>query len=332
LSAVDVLDVDLSPGRPPVLWVTSALPEGGAPGWVAAHAPGLHDCLIRHGAVLVRGLGVRDAATIARAAEALAGPPMLEREAFARRRPLGNDVVSSLEWPPDQPMCMHHEMGHARELPRLLVIGCLQAPARGGVTGLADAAAALAALPPDLVERFATDGWILDRAYHDLVGMPWRESFAAADRAAAERYAADNDITVRWLPDGGVRTSQHRPAVIRHPVTGERLWCNEVAFLNEWTLDPAVREYLIRQFGDDGLPFNTRHGDGTPIDTATVELVNDVYDQLTVREAWREGDLLLVDNVRMAHSREPYRGRREVGLVLCEPVRLVRADHDRSLV
>jgi Taurine catabolism dioxygenase TauD, TfdA family len=44
-----------------------------------------------------------------------------------------------------------------------------------------------------------------------------------------------------------------------------------------------------------------------------------------VREPWRDGDLLLVDNVRTAHSREPFTGPREVLVGLADPVRLTAA-------
>ena len=39
-----------------------------------------------------------------------------------------------------------------------------------------------------------------------------------------------------------------------------------------------------------------------------MQLLNEVYDANTAREPWQAGDLMLVDNVRTAHSREPYRG------------------------
>ncbi|WP_199813428.1 TauD/TfdA family dioxygenase, partial [Streptomyces stelliscabiei] len=39
------------------------------------------------------------------------------------------------------------------------------------------------------------------------------------------------------------------------------------------------------------------------------------------RRPWRPGDLLLVDNLRCAHSREPYQGPREVLVGLADPVR-----------
>jgi len=99
-----------------------------------------------------------------------------------------------------------------------------------------------------------------------------------------------------------------------------------IAFLNEWALDPEVREYLVDVFGGDGLPFNTRFGDGGPIGADVVRTINEAYDAHAARERWEAGDLLLVDNVRTAHAREPFEGPREVVVAMADAVRLA----DRS--
>jgi alpha-ketoglutarate-dependent taurine dioxygenase len=56
-----------------------------------------------------------------------------------------------------------------------------------------------------------------------------------------------------------------------------------------------------------------------------VELINQVYQAHTVREPWQAGDLMLVDNIRTAHSREAYVGPREILVGMAEPVRLYEA-------
>ncbi|KOT88735.1 SyrP [Streptomyces sp. NRRL F-5755] len=314
--------LELAPGKPPVLHVDEAVPAADLGDWAAERGPALEAALLRHGAVLVRGLGVRDAAALGRLAGPVTGPAVPEREAFARRRPLGGPVSSSLEWPPDQPMCMHHELSYALEFPRLLAIGCFTPPATGGVTGLADARRVLADLPAPIVERFTAQGWQLTRSYNSVVGLGWTEAFGTEDRAEAEAYCTANGIDFTWQPDGSLRTRQRRSAVISHPLTGERVWFNQIAFLSEWTMEPAIRDYLVRQLGQDALAFNTRYGDGTPLEPETVATVNEVYEAATLREPWQAGDVLLVDNIRMAHSREPFTGPREVGMVLGTPVRL----------
>jgi Taurine catabolism dioxygenase TauD, TfdA family len=85
-------------------------------------------------------------------------------------------------------------------------------------------------------------------------------------------------------------------------------------------MDPEVREFLVEMYGAEGLPFNTRFGGGDPIGEDVVELLNEVYEANTVREPWQAGDLMLVDNIRTAHSREPFDGPREVVVGMADPV------------
>ena len=247
---------------------------------------------------------------------------MTEKEAFASRQAYSDGVYSSSKWPPNQPMCMHHELSYALEFPGLMLFACLTAPASGGATGVADAPAVLAALPADLVARFEREGWLLTRNYNEDIGASVAEAFGTDDRGAVEGYCRANAIEFEWQPDGGLRTRQRRSAVVRHPVTGQRCWFNQIAFLNERTIDPEVREYLVDIYGADGLPFNTRFGNGDPVGEDVVQLLNEVYEANTVREPWQAGDLMLVDNVRTAHSREPYQGPREVLVAMADAVRL----------
>ena len=103
-----------------------------------------------------------------------------------------------------------------------------------------------------------------------------------------------------WQPDGGLRTRQLRSAVVRHPLTGQRCWFNQIAFLNERTLDPEIREYLVDVYGEDGLPFNTCFGNGDPIgddvvgelDLAPVEHPLEGVDQRVDGELGERGEPL----------------------------------------
>jgi len=318
LHLLDRLDLAVDTGRPPVV----RAPGGYGRGWAAPHRDALHAVVAEHGAGVVRGLRLGDPADVATAFRSLAGDLMADREPFAARATYADGVYSSSTWPPNQPMCMHHELSYALQFPRLMLFACLGAPRTGGETALADSRAVLRALPVELVERFAREGWLLTRSYHEDLGVSWSESFGVDDRGAVERYCRDNAIAFEWLADGTLRTRQRRSALVTHPVTGERCWFNQVAFLNEWTMAAEVREYLVDVCGRDGLPFNTAFGDGDPIGEDVVHLINNAYEANTVSEPWQVGDLMLVDNIRTAHSREPYEGPREVLVAMGEPVQL----------
>lgn len=314
-----LLDPDIRPGKPPIV---RADPAGDARGWTSEHRESLRAVVIEHGAVLVRGLGLSDATTAGAVFARLASGLMTEMETFAPRQRQAEGVYSSSKWPANQPMCMHHELSYRLEFPGLMLFACLAAPTDGGATGVGDSPSVLAALPADLVERFEREGWLLIRNYNDEIGASIAEAFGSDDRAAVERYCLENGIRFEWQPDGGLRTWQRRSAVVRHPLTGQKCWFNQVAFLSEWTLEPELREYLVDVYGVDALPFTTRFGNGDPIGAEVVELINRAYDARTAREPWEAGDLMLVDNVRSAHSREAFTGSRQVLVGLADPVRL----------
>jgi len=314
-----LLEVDLQPGRPPILWASAT---GDAPSWTVEHRDALRVAVTEHGSVLVRGLGVRHKAEVGGVFHRLADRLMIEREAFASRQTYADGVYSSEKWPAQLSMCMHHELSYLLQPPSLMMFACLSAPTTGGATALADSTTLLDVLPTDLVERFERTGWLLTRNYNDEIGASIAESFGTADNAAVERYCRTNAIEFDWQPDGGLRTTQRRRAVVRHPVTGQRCWFNQVAYFNEWSLATDLREYLIDVHGTHGLPFNTQFGNGDPIGADVVQLLNDMYEANTEREPWQAGDLLLVDNIRTAHCREPFTGPRDVVVAMGDPVRL----------
>jgi alpha-ketoglutarate-dependent taurine dioxygenase len=318
-SSASLLDVDLQPGRPPVL---RAEPGHDAATWAAGYTEALRAVVTGHGCVLVRGLGLGDVAAAGAVFRQLAGGLMTEREAFAARRAYPDGVYSASKWPASQQMCMHHELSYTLEFPGTMLFACLTAPAAGGATAVADGPAVLEALPAELVSRFEREGWMLTRNYNEDIGASVADAFGTEDRSAVERYCRANATEFEWQPDGGLRTRQRRSAVVRHPLTGRRCWFNQIAFLNERTIDPEIREYLVDVYGADGLPFNTCFGHGDPIGADIVQVLNETYEACTVREPWQDGDLLIVDNIRTAHSREPFKGSREVLVALAGPVRL----------
>jgi alpha-ketoglutarate-dependent taurine dioxygenase len=318
-SPASMLDVDLQPGRAPILRTASPVD---AATWAEQHRDALRAVVAEHGSVLVRGLGISDVSGTSAVVRGLTDGLMVEREAFATRQAYPDRLYSSTTWPKNQPMCMHHELSYRLEFPGLMLFTCLNAPTSGGATAVADASTVLEALPAELVQRFEREGWMLTRSYNDEIGASFAEAFGTDDRGAVEGYCRANAIEFEWQPDGSLRTRQRRSAVVRHPVSGHRCWFNQVAFLSEWTIAPEVREYLIDVYGEDGLPFNTRYGSGDPIDEDVVQLLNDVYEANTAREPWQAGDLLMVDNIRTAHSREAYDGPREVLVAMADPVQL----------
>jgi len=211
-------------------------------------------------------------------------------------------------------MCHHHEGSYGVTYPDLLLLTTLRAPDRGGVLLTADTARVLDALPSAFVYRFRADGWLLRRTYRPYLGLPWRTAFGSDDRDEVSAMLDARKVEYAWTPDGTLTTSQHRPAIVTHPEDGAQCWFNDIAFFSQWALDHAERDVLLKTFGPEGLPFNTFAGDGSPLTPDDLRTLLDAYDAVGERITIRTGELLILDNVRTAHGREPYVGQWDLAI------------------
>ncbi|HEX6285127.1 MAG TPA: TauD/TfdA family dioxygenase, partial [Pyrinomonadaceae bacterium] len=101
--------------------------------------------------------------------------------------------------------------------------------------------------------------------------------------------------------------------------TRETIWFNHAVFFNIHSLDKAARDSLRAGVDDFDLPFNTFYGDGSPIEPSVVEEIYEVYRQEQVAFDWQAGDILMLDNMLVAHGREPFVAPREIAVAMAEP-------------
>jgi hypothetical protein len=290
--------------------------------WASRHREELSELLLEHGSVLVSGLGLRSADELAGVRAGLGLRSASLHEQFAGRRDLGEGVYSAPDWPGDRDQCLHHEQGYGVDFPGVLLIACLTPAQTGGAMLIGDTRAALGHLPPDLVARFRATGWLLERNFRPHFGVSWSTALGASSPDEVEKICTERLIGFTWESDGALHLTQRRSAIVRHPVTGAECWFNDVAFFSQWSVAAEERQVLLKAFGDHGIPFNTRSGDGAAISEESYQIVLDAYDAVLRRVALRAGDLLLVDNVRCAHGREPYTGDWELAIAPAQTLSL----------
>jgi alpha-ketoglutarate-dependent taurine dioxygenase len=317
---IRTLDWVVSPGAPATIEIPGLDTIAEAAEWLTAARPALRAALHEYGAVFLRGLPVADVEDFAAVRDIVLPMRTPYREKATPRTDFGNGVFSSTDLPASQAIRMHNENSYTLTFPGLLMFACLIAPAEGGATPVADCRKVLRSLPEPIVAKMRATGWMLSRSYSEHISTDWQTAFAASSPEDVERYCAESLISCQWQPDGHLRTSQVRPGVITHPVTGAEVWFNHMAFWNEWSLDEEIRETLVDEFGRDDLPFNTGFGDGTALTQDELATIQDAYVAATVRQRWQPGDVMLVDNVLNAHGRDPFRGDRRILVAMGEPV------------
>jgi alpha-ketoglutarate-dependent taurine dioxygenase len=115
-----------------------------------------------------------------------------------------------------------------------------------------------------------------------------------------------------WHDDDRLTTKHVCQAIAAHPQTGDAVWFNQAHLFHVTSLDDASRALLLQHFGESGLPRNAYYGDGSPIEPEVLDDIREAYERETVVFPWQAGDLLLVDNMRTAHGRQPFEGTRQV--------------------
>jgi alpha-ketoglutarate-dependent taurine dioxygenase len=279
----------------------------------------IHEALLEHGAVHFPAAGVGSTEEFARIRDVLIPATTPYVEAATPRRALGDQVFTSTEFPASEEIALHNENSYASSWPGELLFCCLQPAETGGATPLGDVRRVLRRLPEELVSEFDERGWMLIRNYGTGFGLPWQQAFGTEVESEVDDYCRAADVCTEWLPDGRLRTRQERKALARHPETGERVWFNHICFWHSSRMPAATREMLVEELGENGLPYESRFGDGGVIPAETVAEIAAAYEAEKRSVPWGRGDLILVDNMLVAHGRERFAGERRVLVSMGNP-------------
>lgn len=278
--------------------------------------------LHRHGALLMRGFAIATAAQFGAVVRAFSQDLQHYSGGASPRRALAAGpapVYDSTSYPPDLALPLHNELSYADDFPRRIYFACLAPATSGGATTLGDSRRILAAIPADIRAEFAERGvqYVRLLGPEKGSGYAWQDAFGSDDRAAVERRCAAAGAEHEWLPGDMLRLVQRRPAIIRHPVTGEAVWFNQVAGFHPRALDPASYAELTALRGDESrFRLNVRFGDGGAIPAAVVDRIAAVLAAAARPHEWQKGDLLMLDNILYAHGRAPFAGPRSIAVAM----------------
>ena len=288
--------------------------------WAQEAKSRLAELLLQHRGILFRNFGVSTPEKFHECVSATSTGPMLEYVDRTTPRPaVGDKMYVSTVYPSEETINMHCEGTYWMTWPLKIFFCSLKTAEQGGETPVADVRRVLERISPKTRQTFLEKGVMYLRNYNDGFGLTWQETFQTSDRAEVEKYCREHQIELEWKSGDRLRTRQIRPAIRKHPITGESVWFNHGAFFHVSSLDETVREALLGNFAEENLPYNTYYGDGSRIDEAVAREVREAYDAEKIIFPWKDGDVLLLDNMTMAHGRQPYKGTRKVIVAMVEP-------------
>jgi alpha-ketoglutarate-dependent taurine dioxygenase len=267
--------------------------------------------LLKHGAILFRGFNVDSAPQFEQCALAVA-PDLFNENGEHPRTFVSGKVYTPVFYPPEKLLLWHNENSFNHSWPTRIWFCCQQPAPLGGETPVVDSRQVFQRINPQIRRRFAAKRIMYVRNYGDGMGLDWQAVFQTTDKTEVERKCRDSLMEFEWKSGNRLRTQCLRPAVVRHPQTGESVWFNQAQHWHISCLDPEAREVITSSYSMEDLPRNCYYGDGTPIEDDVMQEILEVYGELESSFPWRRGDLLMLDNLLAAHGRKPYVGERKM--------------------
>jgi acyl-CoA synthetase (AMP-forming)/AMP-acid ligase II/alpha-ketoglutarate-dependent taurine dioxygenase/acyl carrier protein len=286
--------------------------------WASANKEQVNNLLLEHGALLFRGFPVKEIAQFEAFCKATTNTLLEYKNGSTPRSQVSGNVYTSTEFPADRSIPMHNEMSYSTAWPLKLWLHCVIASETGGETPLCDSVKFYSRLSQATRDKFAEKGVLYVRNYGEGFDVPWQKVFETDDKAKVEAFCKESGIELEWLSGDRLRTKQKCQGVSKHWKTGETIFMNQAHLFNMHALRPDERKSMLEAFKKEDLPRNSYYGDGTDIEDATLDEIQRVYDETSIAFPWLAGDVVMVDNMRVAHGRRPFTGKRRIVVALAE--------------
>lgn len=290
--------------------------------WLPTHRADALATLMRHGALLFRGFALPGEPEFERAAQALSDG-LEPRYGDLVKRASARFVYDATVYPKNRAILFHNEGSHTPKLPTRQFFFCGRDAFTGGETPIVDCRRVYQALPAELRTAFSERGLLYQRNYIPGVDVSWQDFFRTQSKAEVEARCRAENVTWQWRDDGGLRTQTRALAVIRHPITGEPSFCNQIMLHHTACLDARTRQALLAVLEPGDLPRSVSYGDGTPISDEVMAEVLRVTVRTAARFTWKRGDVLMLDNLSTAHARSPFEGDRQILVAVGDVVEAV---------
>lgn len=290
------------------------------PKWLKKNHSDVLEMYHQYGAVLFRGFFVENDTAFSDCAATFTEEMMEYTEPSTPRTRVGSKLYTSTEYPKEQFIPMHNEHSYSNNWPEKLWLYCAEEPEKGGQTPLADSKLIYSRLSEKLRNTFEEKGIMYVRNFSPGLDIPWQQVYETENKSEVETMLLKKNIQFEWKSDDHLCTRQRGEVSLNHPRTGDRVWFNQTNLFHISCVDEPIRNYLIENYGIENVPRNVYFGDGEEIPTEFVDEIREVYEQHLIVFDWRKSDVVLVDNMRYAHGRMPFDGKRRILVAMSDPI------------
>lgn len=281
--------------------------------WIKERKVMFEDYLATHGGILLRNFNVHSVSEFNRIIQCLC-PNLLDYVYRSTpRTKLGGKIYTATEYPADRSIPLHNENSYTDSWPKMICFFSILVASEGGETPIANSRNIYKRIDPAIREKFEKYGVMYIRNFSNGVDLNWKEVFQTEMKEEVERYCKEHDIIFEWKEGiTELTTKQICQSSITHSRSGEKVWFNQAHLFHISSLDDNIRLSLIKELGEENVPRNAYYGNGEPIENAVLQHIRDSYEKEKIKFDWNKGDMMILDNILMAHGREPYKGERKV--------------------
>jgi hypothetical protein len=190
---------------------------------------------------------------------------------------------------------------------------CDVVPEWGGATPVSDGrkyGRLMDARHKRVMDELEEKGVIFIRNFTAANFKSWEVTWQTSDRVELEKRLRENDAEFEWLADDWLRTRQRRPAIVRDPVSGERILYASINIWQRGFVERINKVYALPMPEDDVMvqPFATVFGDGSSIPNDFVAEMDPLYDQQKIVVPYEKWDFMFINNFVAAHGKTPWGG------------------------
>ncbi len=318
----------LQPGRPP-LFIEPAgerlLDRAQFRQWSRTVRPALDALILEHGGIVLRGFptaATEDFADFIEQFPAFDGGYAGGR---APRETISGRVMEATRLSASVRLAVHSEMAYRRDYPRRIAFFSRKTAEVGGETLITDVRHLAERMDPELAGKIATLGSRTainfgprrdadDASYAHMDERGWNQSFNTEDAAEVNRLCAERGLEPVWHEDGSLTVLNALEPFVVHPQIGRKLYRSILHML------PQVEnpEQDLERRKHQKYPTGATLGNGERLTDAERTHIDQLCDQTTYSWRWRDGDVMVLDNLQVWHGRNPYQGTRDVQVALLD--------------
>ncbi|KAI3521497.1 hypothetical protein L1887_10967 [Cichorium endivia] len=269
---------------------------------IRAHKRWLESLLLKSGVILFRGFPVASPSQFNDLVEAFGFPEAFYVGGRATRTKVVGRIYTANESPPDKQIPFHHEMAYVPDFPTKLFFFCDEEPGSGGETPIVLSHVIYEKMKerhPKFVAQLEEHGLTSTKIMNDedhpssINGRGWKSAYMTNHKNVAEERAAKMGSKLEWM-ENAVKCKTGPVTAIRFEKESQRkTWFNNLAI-----------GYDANGKIHDGETF-VELGNGEPVSDPAMEDCLRIMEEECVAIPWKKGDVMLVNNLMVLHSRRP---------------------------